>query len=89
MKNEELYEEWKATRRKVVPSENFIDKVVNQAYRYEREKKTKSHVMKRLVDFVSAHPFAQAALVAMGVMTGFMRMVFIIVMILNKGDING
>ena len=89
MKNEELYEEWKAARRKVVPSENFIDKVVNQAYRYEQEKKSKSHFTRRLVDFVSAHPFAQAALVVMGVMTGFMRMVFIIVTILNKGDING
>ncbi|MBN2590970.1 MAG: hypothetical protein JXA96_13980 [Sedimentisphaerales bacterium] len=89
MKSEKLYEAWKETRRKVVPSENFINKVVNQAYEYEQEKKTQSHVMKRLIDFVSAHPFAQAALIAMGVMSGFMRMFVVIITILNNGDING
>ena len=89
MKSEELYEEWKETRRKVVPSENFINKVVNQAYEYEQEKKKTPRTMKRLIDFVSAHPFAQAALIAMGVMSGFMRMFVVIITILNKGDLNG
>lgn len=89
MKNEEIYEAWKETRRKVVPSEDFIDKVVNQAYQYEQKKKITSYVMKRLVDFISAHPFAQAALVAIGVMAGFTRMFIVIITILSKGDING
>ena len=89
MKSEELYEAWKETRRKVVPSEDFINKVVNQAYKYEQEKKKTSHIMKRLIDFVSAHTFAQAALIAMGVMSGFTRMFVMIITILNKGDLNG
>ena len=90
MKSEELYEAWKETRRKVVPSENFIDNVVNQAYQYEHDEKEKtSRIMKLLVDFVSAHPFAQAALIAIGAMSGFMRIVVIVITILNKGVING
>ena len=88
MKNEELYEAWKETRRKVVPSEDFINKVVNHAYEYEQKKKT-SFSMKRLIDFVSVHPFAQVALIAIGFMSGFMRMLFIIITILSRGVING
>ena len=89
MKNEELYEAWKETKCKVVSSENFENNVMNQIYKYERERKKMPFNIKRLIDFISVHSFAQAALVAIGFMTGFMRMVFIIVAILNKGVING
>ena len=89
MKSEELYEAWKETKRKVISSESFENNVMNQIYKHERERKETPFGTKRLIDFVSAHSFAQAALVAIGFMAGFMRMVFIIVTILNKGDING
>ena len=89
MKNEELYKEWKETRRQVTSSESFVENVMSQIYKHEQEQKNSSFIMKRLVDFISAHPFAQAAFIATGCMTGFIRMIFIIIAILNKGNIYG
>ena len=89
MNNEELYKEWKETKRQVTPSESFVENVMNQIYKHEQEKKNSSFSMKYIIDFISAHPFAQAAFIATGCMTGFIRMIFIIIAILNKGNIYG
>jgi len=89
MKKQELYDAWKEKKHQVTTSESFINKVMEQAYQYEQKKRETSFNMRWFVDLISAHPMAQAALVAVGAMTGFIRVVFIILVVLSKGDING
>ena len=89
MKCQELYDTWKKTKNQIEIRDNFTDDVMRHVYQYEQERGKTSFDMRWLVKLVSAHPLAQAALVAVGAMTGFIRIVFIILVILSKGDING
>jgi hypothetical protein len=89
MKKQEIYDSWKDKNRHINISESFADGVMEQIYRYEQKKRKSLFNMRRLVGTISAHPLAQAALVAAGAFTGLIRLVFIIVVILSKGDING
>ncbi len=89
MKKQELYDAWKEKNRQVTTSESFVDNVMEQTHQYEQKKRETSFNMRWLVELISAHPTAQAALVAVGAMAGFIRVVFIILVILSKGDING
>ena len=89
MKCQEVYEAWKEKSNQIEIRDHFTDDVMEQVYQYKREKRKTSFDMSWLADLISAHPLAQAALVAVGAMTGFIRLVLVILVILNKGDING
>ena len=89
MKRQDVYDTLEKTRNQIVMKEHFTDEVMNQICHYEQKKRKTSFDIRWFVKLISTHPLAQAALVAVGAMTGFIRVVFIILVILNKGDING
>lgn len=89
MRSEEVYKAWKEEKHQIEISKSFADEVMNQVYQYEQEKSGPMFSLRRLVDFISVHPLAQAALVMAGAVTGFIRLVLMILMILSRGDING
>jgi len=89
MKRQEVFNAWIEKTSQIDVRENFKDEVMKQIYQYEQKKRETSFNMRWFVDLISAHPLAQAALIAVGTMTGFIRVVFIILVILSKGDING
>ena len=89
MKSEEVYNTWKEKKRQVDIRENFADDVMSRAYQYEQNKRKPLFDMQWLVELISTHPLAKAGLVTAGAVAGIVRLVFMILVILGKGDING
>ena len=89
MKKQEIYNAWREKKRQVTFSGSFVDDVMGHIYQYEQKKRRTIFDIGWFVEFISAHPLARAILVAAGAFTGFIRLVFMIIMILGKGDING
>lgn len=89
MKSEEVYGTWKEEKNQVDIRENFTDEVMNQVYQYAQKKRKPLFDVQWLIELISAHPLAKAGLVAAGAVTGLIRLAFMIVVILSKGDING
>lgn len=78
MKSQEVYNAWKEKKHQIDIQGDFADKVMNQVYRYEQAKRKPMFDMQRLVELISAHPLAEAGLITAGVITGFVRIVFIV-----------
>ena len=89
MKRQEVYNAWKKQKSQIDIRGNFANEVMSQVYQYEQKKRKPLFNLHWLVELVSAHPVAQAGLVAAGAITGLVRLVFIILMVLSRGDING
>ena len=89
MKSEGIYNTWKERKSRVEVSKTFSDKVMSQIYRYERAKTRPLFDFQWLVDTISAHPLAKAALVTAGAAMGLVRLMFMILVILSRGDVNG
>jgi len=58
--------------------ENFKGEVMNQIYRYERDKRKPLFDVQRLVELISEHRFAKAAVVTAGAVAGFVRIIFVV-----------
>jgi hypothetical protein len=78
MKSEEIYNAWKERKSQIDIRENFADELMNQIYQYEREKRKPLFDGLRLIELLSAHRFAKAAVVTAGVVTGFVRIMFVV-----------
>ena len=78
MKSEKIYDDWKKQRSHVEVRQNFTERAMNQIYQYEQNKRKPLFDMQRLVEFVSVHPLAKAGLIAVGAVTGFVRVAFMI-----------
>jgi hypothetical protein len=89
MNSKDAYKTWIERRSQINVREQFTDEVMRRIYHYEQRKRISLFDYQRLVELISAHWSAQAALVVVGAVTGFIRLVFVILVILNKGDING
>jgi len=89
MKSEEIYNAWKEQKSQIEVSSAFSGRVMNQIYQYEQAKRKPLFDMQRLVDIISAHTLAKAGLVAAGAAMGLVRLMFMILVILSRGDING
>lgn len=89
MKTEEVINNWNEQRSRIEVGENFAEDVMNQIYQYERLKRKPLFDVQQLLEFISVHPLAKAGLIAAGVLAGFVRLVFMIIVILSKGVING
>lgn len=89
MKSEEIYNIWKKRKSQIEVSNAFSGKVMNQIYQYEQAKRRPLFDMQRLVDIISAHTLAKVGLVAAGAAMGLVRVIFMILVILSRGDING
>ena len=89
MKSEDIYNAWKKRRSRVEVGHSFTEKVMKQVYQYEQRRKSSLFDIQWLVATITVHPLAKAGLIAMGAVVGVARLVFMIIVILSKGVING
>ncbi len=75
---EDLYNAWKEQKSQTVVGENFTGKVINQVYQYEQTKPKPLFDMQRLTEFISTHSLAKAVLIASAAVAGFVRVAFMI-----------
>jgi hypothetical protein len=78
MKSEEIYNAWKERKSQIDLRENFKGEVMNRIYRYERDKRKSLFDVQRLIELISEHRFAQAAVVTAGAVVGFVRISFVV-----------
>ena len=78
MRSEELYNAWKDTKRQVDVGDGFADEVMDQLYRYEGQKRPPLFEWHGLIELVSAHPLAKVGLIAIGAVTGLVRIMFVV-----------
>ncbi len=78
MKSEEIYNAWKERKSQIEIRESFADELVNRIYRYERDKRKPLFDGQRLIELISAHRFAKAGVVVAGVVTGLVRIMFVV-----------
>jgi hypothetical protein len=78
MKSEEIYNAWKESKTQIDIRENFSDEVMNRIYRYERDKRRPLFDVQRLIELISAHRFAQTAVVTAGAAAGLVRIVLVV-----------
>jgi len=76
MKTDQIYNAWKEKKAHVDISDDFTDKAMKQIYNHEQNKRKPLFDLQHLLEFVSAHPMAQAGLVASGAVAGFVRVAF-------------
>ena len=89
MKSEELYKAWKEGKNQVDIDNSFADEVMNQIHQYEQKKSKSLYDMQWLADVISAHPLAKISLITAGAMTGIVRLIIMIIVILSEGVTNG
>jgi len=83
MKTEEIYNTWKEQKSQIEVGKGFSDKVMNQICRYEQNKRKSLFDMQSLIEFMSAHTLVRAGLILTGGVVGFIRVVFVVTMVLE------
>ena len=83
MERQEVFNAWIEKTSQIDVRENFTDQVMKRIYQYEQKKRKSLFDYQRLVELISVHWPAQAALVAAGAVVGFVRVVFMIAVILG------
>jgi len=78
MKSEEIYNAWKEHKSQIDLRENFKDEVMNRIYRYEHNKRRPLFEVQRLIELISTHRFAKAAVVTAGAAAGLVRIIFVV-----------
>ena len=89
MKDHKVYESWRQKKRQIDVSQNFSDQAMNQVYQWEQSRKSPLFAMERLIELISFHPLAKTGLVAIGGVTGIVRLIIMIQTILSNGVVNG
>jgi hypothetical protein len=80
MDKKKLYELWTEKKNQVEINKSFPDKVMNRIYRYEE--RPKWFDIQRLIEIISAHTIVKNGLVVIGALIGFVRVMYMILMIL-------
>jgi len=83
MKTEEIYNTWKEQKKQIEVSKSFSGKVMNRIYQYERNKCKSLFNAQSLIELMSAHTLAKAGLILTGGVVGFIRVVFVVTMVLE------
>jgi hypothetical protein len=78
MKSEEIYDAWKKSKSQIDLRKNFTAEVMNQIYQYERDKGRPLFDVQQLIELISAHRFVKAGVVTAGVVTGLVRIMFVV-----------
>ena len=78
MNPEEIYNTWKEEKSQIEVSKGFSGKVMSQIYQYEREKRKPLIDGHRLIELMSTRPLGKAAVVAAGLLIGFIRITFVV-----------
>jgi hypothetical protein len=89
MKDHEVYKSWRQAKSQIDVSQNFTGEVMNQVYQLERSRNIPQLKMERLIELISFHPLAKTGLVAVGAVTGMVRVIIMIHAILSNGVVNG
>jgi hypothetical protein len=87
MNKKKLYESWLEKKSQVEISESFPDKVMNRIHQYKQL--LRWFDIQRLIDIISANTIMKSGLVVMGAIIGFIRIMYMIMMFLGKGVLNG
>ncbi|MHC4543072.1 MAG: hypothetical protein ACYTDW_02005 [Planctomycetota bacterium] len=83
MNNEDIYNAWKEKKRQVEISKDFTGSVMNHIRRYEQKKCKSLFNVQSLIELMSAHTLAKAGLILTGGVVGFIRVVFVVTMVLE------
>lgn len=83
MNNEKIYNAWKEKKRQVEIRVNFTDEVMNQICQYEQNKRKSLFDVQSLIELMSTHTLAKAGLILTGGVVGFIRVVFVVTMVLE------
>ncbi len=83
MKTEEIYNIWKERKSQIEVGKGFSDKVMNQICQYEQNKRKSLFDVQSLIELMSAHTLAKAGLILTGGVVGFIRLVFVVTMVLE------
>ena len=78
MKNQNLYDEWKAKRSQIGVGEDFAEKVMHHVYQYECKKSKPFLDTQMLILAISSHPLVQAVMIAIGAIIGFVRLILML-----------
>ena len=89
MKDHEVYESWRQAKSQIDVSQNFTGEVMDQINSWEQSRNFRWFNMARLIELISFHPLAQTGLVAVGAITGIVRVIIMIHAILSNGVVNG
>lgn len=83
MDTEKIYNLWKDKKNHFEINQNFSDTIMKRINRYERKKRKPLFDMYKIIDFISIRPLAKVALFAAVAITGFVRLIFVILMVLE------
>ncbi|UCC97786.1 MAG: hypothetical protein JSW66_18320 [Phycisphaerales bacterium] len=89
MKPQQVYDRWKRQKREIDVKPGFADEAMNRIHTWERERRSRVLSIERLVELVSLHPAVKTAFVAAGAMTGVVRLIIMVIVILSDGVANG
>ena len=89
MKDHKVYESWRQGKSQIEVSQNFTGRVMDQINAWEQSRYFRQFNAARIVELISFHPLAKTGLVALGAITGILRLIIMIHAILSNGAING
>ena len=89
MKENEVYESWKQAKSQIDVSGSFTGEVMDQINAWEQSRNFRWFNVARFIELISFHPLAKTGLVAVGAITGIVRLIIMIHAILSNGVING
>ena len=77
------YNLWKNKKNHLEINQNFPDIVMNRINQYEQKKRKPFFDMYKIIDLISIQPLAKVALFVAGAIAGFVRLIFIVRMVLE------
>ena len=83
MKRQEVYDNWKEENRQIDTRRSFTDEVMDRVYQYQQDRSRRFFKFRWLIDIISEHPLAQAAVVAAGAATGLIRIALVVCVFLG------
>jgi hypothetical protein len=89
MKDHKVYESWKQEKRQIDVSQNFTGEVMDQINAWEQGRNYRRFDVARFIELISFYPLAKTGLVAVGAVTGIVRLIIMIQAILSNGVVNG
>ena len=78
MKSEKIYQAWKDEKQHIEVKRDFTESVMGNVYQHQQKKRKPLFELQRFVELVSAYPLAKAGIIAIGTITGLVRVAFMI-----------
>ena len=78
MNSEQIYRNWKEQRSQIDIGEGFMEMVMNRIWQYEQARRRPLVDVPMFIEFISGRPLAKAGLIVAGGVIGFVRVAFMI-----------